>query len=279
VDGERGRAQPRHHRPVGQRALGRIGAGLGGGGPAPGAPGPQLLHQPGLAGAGLAGDQRQLGGAALASPPQVDQARPLAGPPDQGRGAGRAERARLVGGGGLDPGGQQRRVGPAGGRRRLDAELAGEGGRAGVVDAQRPRPVPAGVVQPHQGLVGRLAQRVLAQEPLGAPGRRREVAPGLQQLDQPLQGLEVALAEPLPLLGQPLVVAALEQVARVQLDGLAQGGLRPAGLALRPGHGGVEGGHVQPAGGVGPPPERPRRHLQEPVGLQKGAPQDVQQVP
>jgi hypothetical protein len=72
-------------------------------------------------------------------------------------------------------------------------------------------------MQPHEGPVGRLAERVLREDPLRVPDRLGMLAPRLQQLDQPFQGLEVAAAQPLPFLQQPLVVAALDQVAAVQL--------------------------------------------------------------
>ena len=277
VPGQGARAEPGHHRPVGQRPLGRVGAGLAGRGPALGAPGAELLDQPGLAGAGLAGDQHQPGVPALGGPPQLGQPGPLAGPPDQGRPAERPGPSRCRLGARLGAWRQQGRVGPAGGRRGGHVQLPLQGGGAGVVGPQRPGPVAAGVVQPHQEPVGRLPERVLAQEPLGVADRRGVLAPGLQQLGQPLQGLQVAPAQPLPLLQQPLVVAALEQVAPVQLDRLAQGGELLAGLP-GPGRRRLEGGHVQPEGGVVPPPERPLGHLQEPVGVGQGAPQVVQQV-
>ena len=56
------------------------------------------------------------------------------------------------------------------------------------------------------------------------PDRGGVVAPRRQQLDQPLQDLEVALAEPVPLLQHPVVVGPVEEVAAVQLGRLAQGG-------------------------------------------------------
>jgi hypothetical protein len=134
-------------------------------------------------------------------------------------------------------------------------------------------------VEPHQDLIGRLPQRVLAQDPLGVPDRLGMPAPRLQQLDQPLERLEVAAAQPFALLQQPLVIAALEQVAAVQLDGRPEGGaLLVARLPLGPGDRLLEGGHVQPPGRILSPAERPRGHLQVPVGVGQGAAQDVQQV-
>jgi hypothetical protein len=134
-------------------------------------------------------------------------------------------------------------------------------------------------VEPHQDLVGRLPQRVLAQDPLGVPDRLGKLAPSLQQLDQPLERLEVAAAQPFALLQQPLVVAALEQVAAVQLHGSPEARrLLVARFPLGPGDRLLEGGHVQPPVGVLPPAERPRGHLQVPVGVGQGVPQDVQQV-
>ena len=272
-------AQPGHHRPVGERPLGRVGTGLHGRRSLVDAPAAQLLDQPGLARPGLAGDQHQPGRPAGAGPPQVGEAGPLGGPADERRGADRSERVRRPAGGRLGQRRQQGLVCPAGRRRRLDPELPLQGGRAGVVGAQRPGPVPTGVVEPHQHLPGRVAQRVVAQEPLGVADRRGGLAPGLQHLEQPLQDPEVALAEPFPLLQHP-VVHPTEVVAGVQLGGLGQGAeflLGPGG-PLGPGQRRLEGGHVQPPGRLVPPAQCPRGHLQEPVGVGQGPAEDVEQV-
>ena len=61
------RAQPRHDRPVGQLALGRVRARLRDGRAAMRAPRPQLLHQPGLPDPRLTADQDELRPAALAA--------------------------------------------------------------------------------------------------------------------------------------------------------------------------------------------------------------------
>ena len=136
---------------------------------------------------------------------------------------------------------------------------------------QGPGPVAAGVVQAHERPPGRLLERVLAQQPLGVRDRPGVVAALGEQRHQPLQGLEAAPAEPLPVLGQPLVVQALEQVAPVQGDGAGQR-LRVAVGQL------LEGGHVQPEGRVGPPGQRPWRHLQVAVQAGEGAAEGVEQV-
>ena len=92
-----------------------------------------------------------------------------------------------------------------------------------------------------------------------------------EQRHQTLQGLEAAPAEPLPVLGQPLVVQALEQVAPVQGDGAGQR-LRVAVGQL------LERGHVQPEGRIGPPGQRPWRHLQVAVQAGEGAAEGVEHV-
>jgi hypothetical protein len=149
-----------------------------------------------------------------------------------------------------------------------------------VVDTQRPGPVAAGVVQPHQEPVGTLAQRVGPQDPLGVPDRLSVVALGLQELDQPLQGGQPAPPQPVALLQQPLVVPALQQVAPVQLGRLTEGGQLLGGLRgpLGPGGRRFEGGHVDPAGGAVAPAQAPGGHLEEPVGVGQGPAQDVEQV-
>jgi hypothetical protein len=130
---------------------------------------------------------------------------------------------------------QQRLVGIARRRRRLDAQLALQGCRAHVVHPKRPRPVTACVVQPHEEPVRLLAQRVVPQEPLGVQDRPGMVAVLLKKPGEALEGLEIALAEPLALSEEPLVVAPLEKVSRVQLDGFAQCGEAAVGsFLLRP---------------------------------------------
>jgi hypothetical protein len=245
-----------------------------------GAPGAQLIDQAGLADARLAGHQHELCPPAGGGMPQLGQAGPLGGASDQGRTGERAGPSRLPRRrGGAVVRRQQRLVGPPRRRRRLDAQLALEGGRARVVGPQRPRAVAAGVVQPHQHPVGRLVQGVVPQQPLGVGDRLGLVAALLEQRGEALQGVEVAAVEPLALGEQPLVVAALQQLAAVEVGGLPPGGqLGVAARRLRPGDRLLEGVDVQPGGGVGPPPQGPRGHLQEPVGLAQGAPQVVEQV-
>jgi hypothetical protein len=280
LPGQGVRAQPRHHRPVGERPLRRIRARLGGCRSALGAPGTELLHQPALAGTGLAGHQHQPGSSTLGSPPQPGQVGPLGRPPDERGPAEQPRPSRFPLDGRLAPGRQQLLIGPAGRRRGLNLKFTLQGRGARVVGAKRPGPVAAGVVEPHQHPVGGLAERVRPQDPLRVRDRLGVLAPGLHQLDQPFEGLEPAPPQPFPLLQQPLVVAALQQVTPVQLDGLTQGRhllVGPLG-PVGPGDRALEGGQVDPARGALPPPERPRGHLQEPVGTGQGAPQDVQQM-
>jgi hypothetical protein len=148
-----------------------------------------------------------------------------------------------------------------------------------VVHAQRPGPVAARVVQPHQEPVGLLVQGVVLEEPLRVRDRPGLVAAGSEQRGQTLERLEEGPPEPVPLVDQPLVVGALEQVPPVQLDRHPQGvDGAVVGLALRPRGGLLEGGDVQPAGRVRPPPQRPLGHLQEPVRVGQRAPELVEHV-
>jgi hypothetical protein len=80
---------------------------------------------------------------------------------------------------------QQRLVGIARRRRRLNAQLALQCRRAHVVHPKRPRPVTACVVQPHEEPVRLLAQRVVPQEPLGVQDRPVMVAVLLKKLGEP----------------------------------------------------------------------------------------------
>jgi hypothetical protein len=135
-------------------------------------------------------------------------------------------------------------------------------------------------VEAHQHLPGRLPQRVVAQEPLGVGDRRGRLAPRLQRLEQPLQDLEVALAEPFPLPQHPVVVHPVEEVAGVELGRLTEGGqlLLRLGGPLGPGGRLLEGGHVDPARRVVAPAQGPGGRLEEPVGAGQGPAQDVEQV-
>jgi hypothetical protein len=135
-------------------------------------------------------------------------------------------------------------------------------------------------VQAHQHPPGRLPERVVAQEPLGVLDRQGGLAPRRQRLEQPLQDLEVTLAEPFPLFQQPVVVHPVEQVAGVQLGRLPEGGQLLGGLGGPLGPGGrlLEGGHVHPGRGIVAPAQGPGGRLQEPVGVGQGPAQDVEQV-
>src|SRR5581483_6836423 len=76
-------AEPLHHWRVGERTLRRVRAGNGCRSAAVGAPLAELLDQPGLADAGLAGHEDELRRARLGGAPEGGQAAPLGGPPDQ----------------------------------------------------------------------------------------------------------------------------------------------------------------------------------------------------
>ena len=258
---DRLRAQPGDHGPVGDRALRRVRAGLCGERAAVGAPRAQLLDQAALADAGLAGHEHELRAAALRRAPQAVQARSLARARDERR-AG-LDRARR----GSD--GEQRLVRLARRRRGLDGELALQRRRAHVVDAQRSRAVAARVVQAHEQPVGLLSQRVVADQALGVAERRGRIAALVRLAHEPLERVAVQVAQPLALLEQPVVVAALEQVARVGLDGRLQPALRERLLEV---------GDVEPQRRLVPPPEHARPDVDEPVRVGERAPQVVQDV-
>jgi hypothetical protein len=280
VRGQRPRAQPRHHRPVRDGALRRIGARLGGHGLGMGAPGAELLEQPRLADPGFARHQDEPRAPVLRGPPEIHQARPLLCPADDRGAAERFHPPSLAARGSRSVlRRQQRLVGAPCRRRRLHPELPLQDRRARVVDPYRPSPVPLCIMQPHEHPVGLLPQWVGPQQPLRVPGRLGMVAAALQQRNQALQRLEVGLAESLALAEQPLVVGPFEQVAPVEIDRVPQRRHRLVALpGARERQGLLEGRHVHPVGGVPPPPQRPRRHLDEPVEVGEGTAQGVQEV-
>jgi hypothetical protein len=240
-----------------------------------GTPRAELLDEPRLPDARFTGHKDELGPPTLGRTPESHQTCPLGRAPDERRTA--------------DPSGltlrgfalrrQQCFVGLARRRRRLDAQLALQGHRALVIHPKRPRPVPARVMQPHEEPVRLLAERVVSQESLGVQDRLGVFAARLENRGQTLKGLQIALAEPLALVKEPLIVAAFEKVSRVELDGFPQRGEAAVGVfPLCPRERLLESGDVEPEGCVGPPPERPRRHVEEPVRVRKGAPEVVEHV-
>jgi hypothetical protein len=124
-------------------------------------------------------------------------------------------------------------------------------------------------VQAHQEPAGLLPQRVLAQQPLGVPDRLAVLVTLLQQEGQPLQRVQEEVPQPVALLEQPVVVAAAQKVAAVAVHGLLQRVPRQRVLEL---------GDVQPERRHGPPLQRARRHVEEPVGLRQRPPQVVEHV-
>ena len=225
---------------------------------------PQLLDQPALADARLAGDEHELRDTAGGGAPGRRQLGALGRPPYERRQGGTAARRPLVG---VDQ--QQRLVGGPGRRRRLDAELPLGGGGERVVGAHRTRAVAACVVQAHQCAVGVLAQGVGAHEPLGAADRRRPVLALLQLFLEPLEGIEVEAAQPLALLEHPLVVAALDQVAGIGLDRRLQAGVGDRLLEVR---------EVELEGRVGAPAQRARGDLEEALGVRELAAEGVEDL-
>lgn len=238
-------------------------AGYGGRGSPVRAPAGELLREPRLPDARLAGQHDQPRAAALGGAPRRDQPLPLGRASDQRRPAGLGWVFALIR--------QERGIGRLRLRRGGDVELALERGRAQVVGPQRARPVATRVVGGHQQPVRRLAERVLEQQTLGVGCGRRVLAARVQLYAELVQGVEVAAAQPLALGHDPLVGAAGEQVAAVDGDGLRQRGrVRAVEVVL-------ERGDVDPASRARPPAQGPGRDLDELVGL--GAAQGVQHVP
>lgn len=153
---------------------------------------------------------------------------------------------------------EQRFVRGAGRGRGLDAQLAHERGRAGVVRPQRPRPVAGGIVEGDQTPIGLLAQRVVAQQALRIADCLSQPPPLLELLDEPLERFAVELCEPFTLLEQPLVVVALQQLAPVRLDCVLEPALRDRLL---------EGGDIQPQPCIRAQLQRARPGVDEPIRL------------
>jgi hypothetical protein len=147
-----------------------------------------------------------------------------------------------------------------------------------VVHTQRPRSIAVRVVQPHQQAVRLLVQRVVPQQPLGARDRLGLVAGPSEEVGKLRQRRPVLLAQPLAILGQPLVVGALEQVAAVERNSLAQRIQVLRGLARCSRQRILERRDVEPGRRVGAPAQRSRRQLQKPVRLGQAVSQDVQHM-
>jgi hypothetical protein len=89
-------------------------------------------------------------------------------------------------------------------------------------------------------------------------------SPRIESRGEALQGLEIELAQPLPLREEPLVVVSLEEIGRVQIGGFSQRGEAAAlvGFLVRTPERPLEGCDVEPEGRVFSPTERAWRHLE-----------------
>jgi len=227
------------------------------------APRAQLLGEARLADAGLSGDENELGAALLGRVPQLDQACPLAGTADEHAGGQRPGPLRLR------QAGHEGLIGRSRRRRRRHAEVALQRRGAGVVRLERPRPVPARVVQAHQEAVGLLAERIETEQPLGVANGVAGGAFLFELGAEALEHLELGRAQAVALLEQPLVVGALEEVAAVRVGGLAQ---RSASDGV------LVGREVEAERGVGSPAQRAGGDVEVAVGLGQRAPERVEHV-
>jgi hypothetical protein len=107
----------------------------------------------------------------------------------------------------------------------------------------------------------------------------RVLAQLCEQLGEPLESLELKLAEALPLLEQPLVVAPFQEVAGVGLDGIPERRESISrGRGRRSGERLLECVDVEPEIGVRPPAERPLSNFEVAVGVGKSPPEVVENV-
>ncbi len=90
----------------------------------------------------------------------------------------------------------------------------------------------------------------MSQKPVGVADRLDMVTADLKQRGQAREGLEIPRTEPLALAEEPLVVAPVEEVARVQIDGFPQCDDTVIRSVLRPRDRLGEGSDVQPDGRV-----------------------------
>ena len=224
-------AQPFGHRGIGKCAGGIIDAGTGVGKALPARPVEQFVGQPRLPDAGLARDDHEARVSLTRFFPRVAQARPLVLAPDQSFAGGGRLRLRFA---------QDRW------RRhveqalmcflripiRLDAQLALKRRRAEMIDAQRAGAISVERVEAHQPPVGRLVQRIRAQEALSILDGRRIITFVLAENDEVLQRVEKRLAQPLAFGQEPLVVGRGQELATVEVYCLRAGGPRHISTAL-----------------------------------------------
>jgi len=85
----------------------------------------------------------------------------------------------------------------AGRGTRFDRQLPLEHGGAGVVDAQRTGAIVVEGVQTHQLAIRPFVERIVSQAALGVPNRGGVLTLALQERDQPIERLVVALGQPL----------------------------------------------------------------------------------
>jgi hypothetical protein len=219
-------AQPLAHGREGEAAFRGVGARPRRGHPLAAGPGQQLLRQPRLADAGVAGHEGERGPSADGPLPGLPQPRPLGVPADEGGGHG----------GPLPPPGGRERDGlgvaylledPDGRGTRLRGQLPAEGVPALAVRLQRARPVAEEREQPHEPAMGLLVDGVV-QKPVTDPGDgARVLALPLEQAHERGHRVFAPARETFPHRPDPVVVAAREQRPLAHVHGPLQAGAAP----------------------------------------------------
>jgi hypothetical protein len=207
---ERRVPQPVRDRAVCERALGQIAARLDGRRAAARAPPEELLDQPGLPHARFSREEDHVRRSRGDRSPDIGHHLLLGLTSDQHGTTGRPISLWLV-----DAGGEQIQVRPLGRWGGLDPEFAFQRRGASVVSAHRARAVGPCAVHADQEAMGVLPQGIVPQQPLGQRRGFVQLACRLAEIGQLDERLEIAAAQPFPLLTQPLVLAPLEQLAPV----------------------------------------------------------------
>jgi hypothetical protein len=138
-----------------------------------------------------------------------------------------------------------------------------------VVGANGAGAVSRRLAEPYQQPVALLTERIVRDQSLGGADGFRPAPVVFLLAGEPLERVGVKPGEPTTFVCQPLVVAALQQLADVQLDRFFElpGGHRPLELL-----------DVQPQRRIRAPPQCPRPDLDQVVRVRQGTAQVVQNL-